>query len=267
MCQLMPDRKHFPDVTNVHQRSHIGAAEGGRNAVIPRNTSGRPVLPSINLDTVPIADIRMLLCDYFDQCWADRGSNSKVMLIPWEHIVSNPKKYYDTEAQHCSIKLDHLQNLSTIQVLSLANDLLGTSVMESPTPFRFLVADEVGLIPSTPPVPPPLPPPISTAPTREPTPILTPPPQNATALPPPMSTPAASPPLLQGECPESLPQPKSSKTKNKRSSAWRNGNPAPANPHHKSTRTNKRETSSTGAKACPGWAYVDLDGNEVDDSD
>ncbi|KAJ6596710.1 hypothetical protein B0H10DRAFT_2232291 [Mycena sp. CBHHK59/15] len=39
------------------------------NSLIPRNSSGQPVFPSINIDTVPIADLRTLLGEYFEQCW------------------------------------------------------------------------------------------------------------------------------------------------------------------------------------------------------
>lgn len=124
------------------------------NPSIPRNTSGQPVFPSIDLDIVPIADIRLLLSDYFDQCWgmsiftlqkqilmrmilAERSSSNKSPSIPWEEIISNPGNYYDSERHHFSTKLDHPQNLSAIQVLNLAEGLLSTSVMDSPCPSAF----------------------------------------------------------------------------------------------------------------------------------
>ena len=57
--------------------------------------------------------------------------------VPWEAITSDPAKYYNVEAAYFSIKLDHPQNLSTIQVLTLVEGLLSTSVITSPNPFHF----------------------------------------------------------------------------------------------------------------------------------
>ncbi|KAJ7663718.1 hypothetical protein DFH06DRAFT_1324234 [Mycena polygramma] len=121
------------------------------NPTIPRNASGVPVFPSIDLDTIQIADLRMLLSDYFDQCWAYQSSDLNVVSIPWEEIASDPGKYYDCAF---STKLDHPQNLSAIQVLQLAEGLLATSDIDSPTPFRFLGVEKV-LIPASPPPAPP----------------------------------------------------------------------------------------------------------------
>ncbi|KAJ6618589.1 hypothetical protein B0H10DRAFT_2029231 [Mycena sp. CBHHK59/15] len=120
------------------------------NPVIPRNSSNQPVLPAINLNAVPVTDIRVLLAEYFDQCWAARGLGTKDISIPWDEIVLDPGKYYDTEAGYFAAKLDHPQNLGALEVLNLAQQLLSTSVMESPTPFHFLQTKEVILIPSTP---------------------------------------------------------------------------------------------------------------------
>ncbi|KAJ6530203.1 hypothetical protein B0H19DRAFT_1273868 [Mycena capillaripes] len=128
------------------------------NPAIPRNSSGCTVFPSMNVDNIPIAELRMLLSDYFDQCWAYRCSDAKVISIPWEAIASNPEKHYDCAF---SVKLNHPQNLSTIKVIQLSQDLLATSVIDSPTPFRFLEPEEEILIPTTP--LPPAPTPVQTS--------------------------------------------------------------------------------------------------------
>ncbi|KAJ7256378.1 hypothetical protein C8J57DRAFT_1517546 [Mycena rebaudengoi] len=39
------------------------------NPLIPRNLNNEPVFPSIDLNNIAIGDMRILLCDYFDQCW------------------------------------------------------------------------------------------------------------------------------------------------------------------------------------------------------
>jgi hypothetical protein len=88
----------------------------------------------------------------------------KVANIPWEDIVTSPQKYYD--AQSLSIALDHPQNLSGVQILTLAQELLATSV--SPTPFRFLEAEEEVLIPSSPTAPCPSASPAPSSPSKTP---------------------------------------------------------------------------------------------------
>ncbi|KAJ6528209.1 hypothetical protein B0H19DRAFT_1275003 [Mycena capillaripes] len=126
------------------------------NTSIPRNSADQPVFPAVDLNTVSMADMRTLLGDYFDQCWAHRGVDNKATLIPWEKLVSEPGKYHDT--QGLSIKLNHPQNLSAIEVLTLAQCLLSTSSINSPTPFRFLDPEEELLVHSNPASPPESPP-------------------------------------------------------------------------------------------------------------
>ncbi|KAJ7807925.1 hypothetical protein B0H14DRAFT_3763583 [Mycena olivaceomarginata] len=106
------------------------------NPLVPRNAAGQPVFPSIDVNTVKIAEVRTLLSDYFDQCWAHRAVGGRATSIPWDKIVSDPAAYYDTEAFR--MKLDHPQNLSAVQVLTLTQELLSTSSIDSPGPFCFL---------------------------------------------------------------------------------------------------------------------------------
>lgn len=130
-------------------------------------------MPTFDLDIVPVADIRALLTDYFDQCWgefiysecgqvltttvAHRSTDGNLMSPPWEEILKDPGKYYAVDEHRFSMKLNHPQNLSTIEVLTLAGELLGTSVVESGAPFRFLSAEEAVLVPPSRPTTPEVP--------------------------------------------------------------------------------------------------------------
>ncbi|KAJ7830730.1 hypothetical protein B0H14DRAFT_3872481 [Mycena olivaceomarginata] len=116
------------------------------NPLVPRNAAGQPVFPSIDVNTVKIAEVRTLLSDYFDQCWAHRAVGGQATSIPWDKIVSDPAAYYDTEAFR--MKLDHPQNLSAVQVLTLTQELLSTSLIDSPAPFCFLELEPPSLPPS-----------------------------------------------------------------------------------------------------------------------
>ncbi|KAK7005505.1 hypothetical protein R3P38DRAFT_2556888 [Favolaschia claudopus] len=119
---------------------------------VPRNSTGHPIFPQINLESTPTADIRVLIVDYFEQCWvtkAARGIDDKVLLMPWEKIATTPDQFFDTES--FPIKLDHPQNLSTAGVHELATALFKISAIDNPNPFRFRDAKEDSTISSPPP--------------------------------------------------------------------------------------------------------------------
>ncbi|KAJ7208675.1 hypothetical protein GGX14DRAFT_395828 [Mycena pura] len=236
------------------------------NPSIPRNHNNQPVFPSIVMDTMPVADIRLLLCDYLEQCWVHQNPTGDV---PWEAITSDPAKYYNVEAAYFSIKLDHPQNLSTIQVLTLVEGLLSTSIITSPTPFHF--EPEKVLAPDTP-VP---------GPEESPAPPQSPSPQVPTSHPPP-TTPVQSTPVVK---------PTAKKAKRKRYrlgvlhasvSSLNNSSEIPGKktkrskeqdevrPQRKSTRAqksmNEGPSKNQPGKKKKGWlgyALVDEDGNEV----
>ncbi|KAJ6619076.1 hypothetical protein B0H10DRAFT_1947089 [Mycena sp. CBHHK59/15] len=240
------------------------------NSLIPRNSSGQPVFPSINIDTVPIADLRTLLGEYFEQCWSEvcRPAGQKIKSIPWAEIVSNPGKYYDTEGHSFPIALAHPQNLSTIGVITIAQVLLSTSVINSPTPFRFLEDKETVLVPPTPvtsTIPTILPPPVIQAPQAPP----------VSEAQPPLSSSPPSPTMTEG------PERPQSQTSNKCSVIEKNTESAPVpqarrqsararnKPSVSSSAPKAKDTSARGKKKpkWPGYATVDSDGNDISDSD
>ncbi|KAJ7214185.1 hypothetical protein C8J57DRAFT_1255810 [Mycena rebaudengoi] len=50
------------------------------NTSIPRNSSNHPVFPAVDLEKVVIADLRVLVSDYFDECWGKYCVASAVAL-------------------------------------------------------------------------------------------------------------------------------------------------------------------------------------------
>ncbi|KAJ7934472.1 hypothetical protein B0H13DRAFT_2488337, partial [Mycena leptocephala] len=69
-------------------------------------------------------------------------------------FAPSPKReHYGTNGNFFSIQLAHPQNLSGVEVVALAESLLSTSVVDSPTPFRFLEPEEPVPVPPTPPNP------------------------------------------------------------------------------------------------------------------
>lgn len=175
------------------------------SVTIPRNSAGLPVFPCIDVNLVAIADIRLLLVHYFDECWGEvfflinqacpshyqgfdiPGFRQTEKVIPWADIVSHPEKYYKVESLPSSVALDHPQNLLLVQVLSLAQDLRDKSGLESPNPFCFLAPEKI-LVPDS------LPPPLSPLPKSHVivSPPPTPPPNvpvDGSPLPPPSTPP------------------------------------------------------------------------------
>ncbi|KAJ7231785.1 hypothetical protein C8J57DRAFT_1250915 [Mycena rebaudengoi] len=124
------------------------------NPSIPRNGDGQPVFPPVTLDHIPVADLRTLLCEYFDQCWAHHLMGRQMKPLPWAEIISAPRKHCDADERLLQIKLAHPQDLTTVEVITLTQVLLSTSVIDSPKPFRFLEVQEMVPVIPPPPAPP-----------------------------------------------------------------------------------------------------------------
>ncbi|KAJ7022798.1 hypothetical protein C8F04DRAFT_1194151 [Mycena alexandri] len=120
------------------------------NPSLPRNSNNQPVFPSIDINTMPIADMRILLADYFDLCWAHQSPGVK---LPWESITSDPAKYYDVSETYFSIKLDHPQNLLTMQILTLVDGLLSSSTLPLLARSRRLKTSHIIPVSESPPAP------------------------------------------------------------------------------------------------------------------
>lgn len=71
---------------------------------------------------------------------AHSSAGQKAARIPWEEFISSPGKYYDNSV--LKVQLDHPQNLSTLQVLTLTQELLATSGTDSAAPFHFFDAEK-----------------------------------------------------------------------------------------------------------------------------
>ncbi|KAJ7606761.1 hypothetical protein DFH06DRAFT_1149845 [Mycena polygramma] len=206
--------------------------------------------------------------------------------------VSTPAKYYNTEAQYFSTTLDHPQNLSTVQVVNLVNNLLSTSSLKNPIPFHFLAPDSEGtvLVPATPPTIPavdpsvPPPPPVGDSLPQAPIPAVS------------LNPPPLSPPAVEVEGPSTKAGGKNKRQRTTEDSAKTDNGHGKrkkskrTKPDIVSGQSRGRKSKQSGssqrkssriknpgpvAAAGPrkkktkhqGWAWVDEDGNEVEDSD
>ncbi|KAJ7303457.1 hypothetical protein DFH08DRAFT_825914 [Mycena albidolilacea] len=247
------------------------------SVTIPRNSARLPVFPSIDINLVAMADIRLLLVHYFDECWGEvfvpinqarpsnyhgfdiPGSQQTEKLIPWAKIVSHPEKYY--------------------KVLNLAQDLRDKSGLDSPNLFCFL-APEKFLVPDSPSTHP------SPLPQRA---VIVLPPQTLPPEIPVVSSPlpsSSTPPpkdLVVGSLrPMPSPPPKdtlSSSKKRKRKGKDPKEGPAEWDPETESQGPKQRRRSlrklhaaETGSKSSnpakkqrkyPGWVEFDSDGQGI----
>ncbi|KAJ7038639.1 hypothetical protein C8F04DRAFT_1255924 [Mycena alexandri] len=219
------------------------------NPLLPRNSNNEPVFPLIAIDTVPIADMRMLLTDYFNECWVDQNPGIEV---PWEAITSDPAKYYNTSETYFSIKLDHPQNLSIVQTLTLVEGLLATSVMSIPdtprtTPIPSRTVTPVPSRSATPEIPEPPSPPCAQIPQASVQDPTVPKPQRKRK-----AAAAANPKAIKKSKSEvdTVPVPR----KSERAKKAKND-----------TDTTPKTKPTTARKAAgKRWDYVDEDGNKID---
>ncbi|KAJ7065793.1 hypothetical protein C8F01DRAFT_1080684 [Mycena amicta] len=66
------------------------------NAGIPRNASGQPIFPLVNLDDLSAPDMRAVLTEYLNEYWAHQRSSPEAPSIPWGALGENPETYFDT---------------------------------------------------------------------------------------------------------------------------------------------------------------------------
>ncbi|KAK7046324.1 hypothetical protein R3P38DRAFT_2507510 [Favolaschia claudopus] len=189
------------------------------DSVIPHTTLLNPALaavtndgavlfPTIDLEHMPVVDIRMVLVDYLQKCWIHRMSGHLGELpIPWADIEANPSEFYDGKVLDLPLPLKDPLGMDTVETLTFARFL---SVNRLSRPFYFKDTEPeategeipkspippkspIQILPKSPtPVastPPPSPPPSPPIPPKSPTPVTStpapsPPPSPPTPLPP-----------------------------------------------------------------------------------
>ncbi|KAJ6494976.1 hypothetical protein DFH09DRAFT_1376649 [Mycena vulgaris] len=190
-----------------------------RSAAITVNEDGSVIFPVIDLETLCAADCRLLLQEYFEQCWIHRESDlaDEVVPIPWADIGLNPSKFYDTQKFVFHVALKDPATLDTVETMMIVK---GLNSADTSLPFHFrhgisllsvtqssapLSAPSLSSTPA---------PSIVHTPARSisPAPIRTPTPARSISLPP-IRTPTPSPP------PPSQPKAKNHQSKRSRDSA------------------------------------------------
>ncbi|KAJ7869347.1 hypothetical protein B0H13DRAFT_1896706 [Mycena leptocephala] len=112
------------------------------------NGDGVVKFPSINLDTVPPLELRHLLQEYFDQC--RMHSNSPPLPIPWDQVISEPSKFYDTEKFVFPLALKDPQTFTIFETLSIVEFAVANSMGPS---YFGTIQGEKSEVPAPPPSP------------------------------------------------------------------------------------------------------------------
>ncbi|KAJ7764240.1 hypothetical protein B0H16DRAFT_1883519, partial [Mycena metata] len=121
------------------------------------SSDGVVVFPSIELDTIPPADLRHLIAEYFDQCWVQKDSEGSLVGPPWDKIVLEPASFYDTGKYSLPFPLRDPQTFTTFETLTIGDYLTATG---SPG-FEFKFGGKGQDSTPAPQLPPPPPPPIN----------------------------------------------------------------------------------------------------------
>ncbi|KAJ7016367.1 hypothetical protein C8F04DRAFT_1281647 [Mycena alexandri] len=101
---------------------------------------GIVIFPAIDLDIIPLGNLRFLLSQYFQLCWKHRDITIDNLIIPWAEIVSNPAKFYDTEAFIFPLLLKNPEEFTMV-------------LCQAAPPIPFVDSGYSGLLSGTPVIP------------------------------------------------------------------------------------------------------------------
>ncbi|KAK6989010.1 hypothetical protein R3P38DRAFT_2572266 [Favolaschia claudopus] len=151
---------------------------------------GTVIFPSIDLEKIVVTDLRAILANYLQACWAHR-SNQDETVVPWADIAADPAKFYSQAKFSLPVRLKDPLTMESIETMMLANFFINST--RSSAPFHFEAeADEPPRSPksSAPPATPLTPPEHS----RPASPVVAPPGSPPPSSPPPHVTVTPSPP-------------------------------------------------------------------------
>ncbi|KAJ6451427.1 hypothetical protein C8R45DRAFT_1113546 [Mycena sanguinolenta] len=81
---------------------------------------GTVIFPAVDLEKIPVVELRVLLDEYLQQHWVNRPCRTVGELpVPWDEIIAAPRKFYDTERFTLPFSLKSPVLLNTIETLAL----------------------------------------------------------------------------------------------------------------------------------------------------
>ncbi|KAJ7131006.1 hypothetical protein C8R44DRAFT_871552 [Mycena epipterygia] len=117
---------------SVIPRSQV---HGGLNPVTV-NDDGSVDFPSVDIDSIPLADLRQLLQVYFERCWVNKNSKDDISVtpVPWAEIGLEPSKFYDVQTFNFPLALKDPKTYTSRETLTIGEFLNGLNGSSS---FHF----------------------------------------------------------------------------------------------------------------------------------
>ncbi|KAJ7309355.1 hypothetical protein DFH08DRAFT_1050053 [Mycena albidolilacea] len=120
--------------------------------------------PPVDVEKIPVAELRVLLEDYLKKCWVHRTlGKANELPVPWDEIASDPSKFYDNQKFTLPLGLKFPQTMNSVETLMLGEFF---NFIRDSVPFHFTPDasrpetvpapsnQQVERTPSLPPIPP-----------------------------------------------------------------------------------------------------------------
>ncbi|KAJ7303094.1 hypothetical protein DFH08DRAFT_825945 [Mycena albidolilacea] len=123
--------------------------------------------PPVDVEKIPVAELRVLLEDYLKKCWGNMFhrtlGKANELPVPWDETASDPSKFYDNQKFTLPLGLKFPQTMNSVETLMLGEFF--NSIRDS-VPFHFTPDasrpetvpapsnQQVERTPSLPPIPP-----------------------------------------------------------------------------------------------------------------
>ncbi|KAJ7862469.1 hypothetical protein B0H14DRAFT_3612586 [Mycena olivaceomarginata] len=145
-----------------------GATMGdSTSASVIVDVNGVVNFPLVDVEKIPVAELRVLLEDYLKKCWGNMfhrtPGKTNELPVPWDEIASDPSKFYDNQKFTLPLGLKFPQTMNSVETLMLGEFF--NSIRDS-MPFHFTPDasrpetvpapsdQQVERTPSLPPIPP-----------------------------------------------------------------------------------------------------------------
>lgn len=133
---------------------------------IPRNDTGIPIFPVVDLNNVAASEMRDALTAYFSLLWSESKRSSRVEdtnlcflpvhaqpeavgSLPWNDISTNPGAFFDTDRFKLPVALKSPDSMSAPQIMILAEFLSSLALKDSAASFVFRITPS-GMAPPSP---------------------------------------------------------------------------------------------------------------------
>ncbi|KAK6996872.1 hypothetical protein R3P38DRAFT_3626215 [Favolaschia claudopus] len=147
------------------------------NTAVTVSEDGIVIFPAIDIEKLAVADLRTILAEYLQECWAHRDPQKRQEhTVPWADMAADPAQFYNQDKFVLPVPLKDPFAMDAIETMTLSNFFFKSARSSAPFHFENL---EAPVLEETP---------------KSPTSSVISGSKKAPSLPPPASPPALSPP-------------------------------------------------------------------------